>query len=365
MGVRSGEGLLTSASDQTVAMSSLSPASAVATLSESGGIPTGADTTSSFATRDVVFVLMRNLILLDLAGPVDVFRNANDRVPGSYRLRFVAPASSIAVAGGLIFGSCEPLPSRLRPGTIVVVMGSAGNGIDPRDPGTRQIIDWLRGTANATMLMCVCAGSILAAHAGLLANRECTTHHDFTEDLRRAEPRARVLENRIFVRDGHVFTSAGVTAGLDLALHLVEEQLNVRVAADVARTLVVYMRRSGSDPALSPWVMFRNHLHPAVHRVQDAVARDPTARWSMTDLADVACTSSRTLCRLFAEHAGCSPLNYVQLIRFARAKELVVETRLCLERVARRVGFSSAQQLRRVWRRWEREPPSMFRESTR
>ena len=332
-----------------------------AILPASTGVSPDRHDARSVITREVVFVLMRNLMLLDLAGPADVFRNASSRVPGSYRLRFVAPESSLALAGGLIFGGCEPLPPRLKPGTVLVLMGTAGDGINPCDPATRQIIDWLRSTGDSALLMCVCAGSVLAAHAGLLAGRECTTHHFFIEELRRVEPRARVLENRIFVKDNQVFTSAGVTAGIDLALHVVGEQLNVRVAADIARDLVIYMRRAGTDPALSPWMMYRNHLHPAVHRVQDAVTRDPTARWCLADLSDTACTSARHLSRLFAEHAGCSPLEYVQLIRFAVAKELVMQTRLDLKRVAKRAGFRSAQQLRRVWLRWERQPPSVFR----
>jgi len=207
----------------------------------------------------------------------------------------------------------------------------------------------------------VCAGSVLAAHAGVLAGRACTTHHEFLDELRQVEPQANVLDNRIFVEDGPVFTSAGVTAGLDLALHVIGRQLGPRIAADVARTLVVYLRRAGTDPALSPWVMHRNHLHPAVHRVQDAVARDPAARWGARELSSVACTSSRNLARLFSEHAQCSPLDYVQLIRFALARQLVTQSRLDLERVAARAGFRSAQHLRRVWSRWESRPPSFFR----
>ncbi len=209
--------------------------------------------------------------------------------------------------------------------------------------------------------MCVCAGSVLAGHAGLLGGRACTTHHEHLEELRRVAPGARVLDNRIFVEDGTVFTSAGVTAGLDLALHVIGQQLGAQVAANVARDLVVYLRRAGSDPALSPWVMHRNHLHPAVHRVQDAVARDPAARWGARELSAVACTSARNLARLFAEHANCSPLDYVQLIRFALARQLVTQSRLDLERVAMRAGFRSAQHLRRVWSRWEARPPSALR----
>jgi transcriptional regulator GlxA family with amidase domain len=317
---------------------------------------------TSVVTREVVFVLMANLALLDLAGPVDVFRNANGRVPGSYRLRFVAPQSCIPLAGSLVFSGCEPLPATLKSRSVLVVVGGASDRIDPHDAATRQIIDWLRSTAGPALLLCVCAGSVLAAHAGLLAGRECTTHHTFVDELRHAEPRARVLENRIFVKDGRIFTSAGVTAGVDLALHVIGEQLNVRVAADIARDLVIYMRRSGTDPALSPWVMHRNHLHPAVHRAQDAITREPTGRWRLADLADVACTSVRNLSRLFAEHAGCSPLEYVQLIRLVRAKELVIQTRLDLEQVARRAGFHSAQHLRRVWLQRESLPPSAFRD---
>lgn len=312
--------------------------------------------------REVVFLLLPNVVLLDVAGPADAFRSAGRRVPGSYRLRFVAPQPSLTAAAGLTLGALEPLPAALPPGALLVLTGIAGAAVDSQEPATRRAIAWLRsGAAAEAELLCVCTGSVLAGHAGLLAGRECTTHHEHIGELRSVEPRARVLENRIFVEDGTVTTSAGVTAGLDLALHVIGRQLGPAVAAGVARSLVVYLRRAGTDPAFSPWVMHRNHLHPAVHRVQDAVARDPAAAWSSAQLAAVACTGTRNLARLFAEHARCSPLDYVQLIRFAFARQLVTESRLDLERVAARAGFGSAQQLRRVWARWEGRPPSAFR----
>ncbi|HVW69038.1 MAG TPA: helix-turn-helix domain-containing protein [Steroidobacteraceae bacterium] len=312
--------------------------------------------------RDVVFALLPNVVLLDLAGPADAFRNANQRVPGSYRLRFVGPSASVPAAVGLELAGLEPLPAKLPDGALVILTGVAGESVPFNTPESRALVDWLAsGVTRNGLLLCVCAGSVVAAKAGLLAGRDCTTHFEHIDELRAIEPRARVFDNRIFVEDGGVFTSAGVTAGLDLALHLIGQQLGPRVAADVARNLVVYMRRSGSDPALSPWVVHRNHLHPAVHRVQDAVVRDPTAAWTAQELSSVACTSTRNLARLFAEHAQCSPLDYVQLIRFAFAKELVTQSKLDLERVAAKAGFRSAQHLRRVWARWESRPPSAFR----
>jgi transcriptional regulator GlxA family with amidase domain len=316
--------------------------------------------------REVVFALLSRVILLDLAGPADAFRNANTKVPDSYRLRFVAPTPKLDAAIGLELGNLEPLPARLPDGAIVVLTGVAGESIPLDSPDARSLTNWLSsGVTRNALLLCVCSGSVLAAKAGLLAGRECTTHFAHIDELRKVEPRARVLDNRIFVEDGPVFTSAGVTAGLDLALYVIGQQLGPRVAADVARDLVVYLRRSGTDPALSPWVAHRNHLHPAVHRVQDAVIRDPTAAWTASELSAVACTSARNLARLFAEHAGCSPLDYVQLIRFAFAKELVTQSKLDLERVAAKSGFRSAQHLRRVWARWESLPPSAFRPGER
>ena len=312
--------------------------------------------------RRVLFALLPDTVLLDVAGPAEAFRIANRLVPGSYALDFVAPSPRIRTGVGLTLGALKGLPARLTGNPIIVVSGVVGE-VATGTPGVQRLATWLRAAAAAPQatLMCVCAGAVVAAHAGLLRNRDCTTHHACIDELRRADPSCKVLENRIFVTDGNVLTSAGITAGVDLALHVIGLELGYHVAAAVAREMVVYMRRSGSDPALSPWVMHRNHLHPTVHRVQDAVTREPAAAWSSTRLARLACTSSRNLTRLFAQHARCSPLDYVQRMRFALARELVTQSALPLEQVAARVGFSSAHQLRRVWRRWEERSPSALR----
>jgi transcriptional regulator GlxA family with amidase domain len=313
--------------------------------------------------RTVLFAILPEVVLLDVAGAAEAFRIADRESPGSYQLRFVSPQSSLRAAIGLQLDKLDPLPSRVEDGSIIVVTGVTTRGLKLDSAPAAALARWLKRTMeNETMtLLCVCAGALYAAKAGVLAGRECTTHHHHIDDLTQLEPTATVHANRIFVEDGRVFTSAGVTAGLDLTLHVIGQQLGHQVAATVARDLVVYMRRSGGDPQLSPWVMYRNHVHPVLHRVQDAVIKDPAAHWSAARLASLACMSARNLARLFSEHAGCSPLDYVQRLRVALARELVANSELGMERVAEQTGFSSAHQLRRVWRRWEAAPPTAHR----
>jgi transcriptional regulator GlxA family with amidase domain len=311
----------------------------------------------------VLFALLPDFVLLDVAEAAEAFRIAEQQVPGTYDLRFSGGASKLTSGVGLTVAGIEPLSRHVPDDSIVVLTGVIGQSVDIRRPAIRELADWLgKVMRNDTVtLMCVCAGAVVAAHAGVLDGVQCTTHHGHIDELQRVARRAIVLSNRIFVEDGRICSSAGVTAGLDLTLHMIGKRLGHHVAAAVARELVVYRRRSGTDEALSPWVMHRNHLHPAVHRVQDAITKDPTHDWSATRLATVACTSTRNLSRLFAEHAGCSPLDYVQRLRIAVARELVTQSDLDLERIAERVGFSSAHQLRRVWRRWESQSPAAHR----
>ncbi|ARP96573.1 GlxA family transcriptional regulator [Bordetella genomosp. 13] len=312
----------------------------------------------------VYFVVVRDIVLLDLAGPAEAFRAANKFAPGSFAMHYCGPEPSVESGlAGLHLGGLQPLPRRLPADALVVLSGVVGASPDWNAAAMRALVRWLaeRQPADGFTLMSVCAGALVAAAAGLLNGRECTSHHDCLQQLSALEPGARVHDNRIFVEDGAMLTSAGITAGIDLALHLVARTCGPQIAAATARDMVVYLRRAGNDPALSPWLDGRNHLHPGVHKVQDAILRDPAAAWSADLLARQAHTSSRHLNRLFAEHAGCTPMEYVYRIRLALASELIRETRLDLERVAERAGFGSAHHLRRVWRRHAEGSPGALR----
>ncbi|MFY1877183.1 GlxA family transcriptional regulator [Achromobacter xylosoxidans] len=312
----------------------------------------------------VYFVLPRGIVLLDVAGPAEAFRVANKLCPDAFAQHFCGPSTEVESGiPGLHLARIQPLPQKLPPEALVIVSGVVGKHIRLDEPEARVIIDWLaaRHPVDGFTLMTVCAGALFAAAAGLTRQRECTTHHSCLAQLADMDPSARLHDNRIFVEDGNLVSSAGITAGIDLALHMVSRHCGPRVASEVARDMVVYQRRAGTDSALSPWLEHRNHMHPGVHRVQDAVVRNPAAPWSAQTLAEQAHTSSRHLTRLFREHAGCTPMDYLYQIRVALARDMLRETRLNLEMVAEKSGFGSAQHLRRVWRRFQPQTPSMAR----
>jgi len=319
----------------------------------------------------VYFVLLPQTLLLDVAGPAEALRLAN-RYQHEIRfdLTFAGPCATIPTSVGLDLQGLAPLPRSLPETAMVVVAGAVSVPLpSPGGPAPgrleehqQAVVDWLKRIAEPRhRLVFICSGALLAARAGLLDGRACTTHHSECAALTRLAPRARVLDDRIFVVDGNVSTSAGVTAGLDLMLHLVHKIAGPPAAVAAAREMVVYLRRSGADPQLSPWLEGRNHLHPAVHRAQDAITENPAHPWSLDELATLAATSPRNLTRLFARHAGVNPLEYIHRLRIALAGQLLTSSELDLERVAERAGFGSSRQLRRVWGKYNALPPSRSR----
>jgi transcriptional regulator GlxA family with amidase domain len=316
----------------------------------------------------VLFVLLPDTLMLDLAGPAEVLRLASqepehaERAPLRFALAYVGPVAQVATSIGLPLAGIAPLPPALPDGAIVVLVGTSpgmvagGGAID-------AVCAWLKAVVApaGARLMCVCSGALIAARAGLLDARQCTTHHSLCDALRQVAPRAQVLENRLYVTDGPVSTSAGITAGIDMMLNLVAELADARTASLVARSMVVYMRRGGADAQLSPWLSGRNHLHPALHRVQDALAADPARDWSADEMARIACSSTRHLGRLFQEYAGASPLDYLHRLRVALARELIAQSQLDMETVAGRAGFGSARHMRRIWHKYDAQAPSESR----
>lgn len=310
----------------------------------------------------VWFVLTPPVLMLDYAGPAEALRMAVE-CGAPFELHHCGPLARVATSIGTFIDGLDPLPAVLPPHSLVMVVGT----MESPEPGTSAPFDavasWLRSAPREdTRVASICSGAFLLARAGYLAGRRCTTHFALVDLLRREEPSAHVLDDCLFVDDSNVLTSAGITAGIDLSLHLIEHYAGAEVAAEVARRQVLYQRRAGNDTQVSPWLAHRNHLHPAVHRAQDIIARDLTRAWSVAELARAAYLSSRHLSRLFAEHAGISVLSYQQSLRVARAQQLMSDPGLTIERVAEQSGFASVRDFRRVWRRYHETSPARFRD---
>jgi len=318
---------------------------------------------------EVLFVIVPHSLLLDIAGAAEAFRLANQHrgrrgLPPRFHLRFTAPSELQDTSVGLSIAGLEPLPQELRENTWVVVVGQPSEHLGKVTPAVATTARWLslhlgdalREGATDRRLVTICSGTLLAARAGLLAGRRCTTHHELLDTLRALAPGAKVVDNRVFVVDGPLASSAGITAGVDLALHLIAEECGEALAASVAEDMVVYLRRSDRDPEQSPFGCHRGHLHTSVHRVQDAIVHQPERDWNMAALAQAGHTTERHLLRLFVEHAHVSPLQYLQAIRLERARQALAYG-ASVTRAAEFAGFRSALQMRRAWsRQWGGSP---------
>jgi len=323
---------------------------------------------------DVLFVILPHSLLLDIAGAAEAFRLANQHrgrsgLPPRFRLRFAAPNEVQETSVGLAIAGLEPLPDELGPSTWVVVVGQPSEHLGLVTPAVLTTARWLNRHLGESLLegmgghrlVTICSGTLVAARAGLLGHRRCTTHHELLHTLRALAPRAKVLDNRVFVVDGPLASSAGITAGIDIALHLIAEECGEALAASVAEDMVVYLRRSERDPEESPFRRHRGHLHSTVHRVQNAILNEPERDWNMAALAEAGCTTERHLLRLFLEHARVSPLQYLQAIRLERARQ-ALEYGASVTGAAEFAGFRSALQMRRAWgREWGGSPRDVLK----
>ncbi|MER6677674.1 GlxA family transcriptional regulator [Streptomyces sp. NPDC000983] len=295
----------------------------------------------------VVFVLLPGVHLLDLAGPAQAFSTAAD-FGQPYRIAYVAEREQVLSAQGLPLIASTRWPV-LGADDLVMVPGwrtrTLGSGPALSDAGSA----WLRGhhAAGGTVAS-VCAGAEALGRAGLLDGRRCTTHHEHQDELAARYPGAEVVRDVLYTADDRVVSSAGITSGIDLALHLLAGRHGPALAAQVARDMVVYARRNGHEPQDSAMLRHRSHLDDAVHRVQDLIDARFTEPLPLAHLAASAGVSERTLTRLFHRATGgLTPLRYQQTLRVERAEHLIGHG-ATVEAAARQVGFDDARMLRRL-----------------
>ncbi|MET7296999.1 GlxA family transcriptional regulator [Streptomyces griseoloalbus] len=309
------------------------------------------------AQRTVLVVLFDGVQSLDVTGPVEVFAGAERHTPGTYRLCTASlDGSPVRTTSGLTVVPDGALADAPDPHTLVVPGGRGTRRPDPR------LTDWLRRHApRAERLVSVCTGAALLAGAGLLDGRRATTHWAYSDTLARDHPTVEVDPDPIYVRDGHVATSAGVTAGIDLALALVEEDLGRAVALAVARHLVVFLRRPGNQAQFSAQLAAQTARREPLREVQQWITEHPDADLSVEALASRAALSPRHFARAFHTETGMPPGRYVDRVRLEHARRLLEDTGDGVEEISRASGYGTPEAMRRAFVRSLGASPAEYR----
>ena len=306
----------------------------------------------------VHLLVLPEVHLLDLAGPAQVF--CSERL--GLDVHYISPLKDLTSAQGLTLQKLEPLPASVSDSSCLIIVGSQHMYEQLDSKALQQSVEWIRShVEHYHRIAAVCSGALVLAKAGLLNDLNCTTHHDLVDNLRTVSSRAKVVENCLFVEDGEILTSAGITTGMDLSLHLVNQCFGPSMAQAIARDMVVYQRRAGHTNTQSFWLKHRNHVLQEIHLIQDKIMQSPGESWRTADLASDACLSERQFRRRFQKATGETVQEYLQLARLELSKQLLEQTNLSVSVVAERCGFSDERSLRRLWQLKEGQSPSSFR----
>ncbi|MFF9322043.1 GlxA family transcriptional regulator [Streptomyces sp. NPDC014735] len=295
--------------------------------------------------RSVLVVLFDGVQSLDATGPVEVFAGASRFLGATYDLRTASvDGSPVRTSSGLVLVPDTALADAEPPHTLLV----------PGGEGTRvpapALVDWLREHApRAERLVSVCTGALLLAEAGQLDGHRVTTHWTVCEHLARTHPAVEVDPDPIFVRDGRLATSAGVTAGIDLALALVEEDHGREVALTVARHLVVFLRRPGNQAQFSAQLTAQTARREPLREVQHWITEHPSADLTVEALAARARLSPRHFARAFRAETGLTPGRYVDRVRLEHARRLLEDTSDGVAGIAHACGYGTPEAMRRAF----------------
>ena len=302
---------------------------------------------------------------VDVIGPLEAFGIANRMVQessgrGVYESELVTTSSDLALptsSGVTIVAHKHYSAVRGKLDTLLISGGPGTRG--PRDP---VLLEWLRQTAQHARRVCsICTGAFLLAEAGLLEGKRATTHWRYVESFARKHPGVSWDPNPIFVQDGNIYTSAGISAGMDLALALIEEDLGSALALAVARHMVIFLRRPGSQAQFSATLAAQAAERKSLQELQVWIAENLAKDLSVEVLADRVAMSGRNFARVFASELGNTPARYVEQVRVEAARTLLASTEESVDQIASRCGFSSAEVLRRCFARHFKVAPSQYR----
>jgi transcriptional regulator GlxA family with amidase domain len=300
----------------------------------------------------VIFFIASQTHILDLAGPVQVFYEAGT-YGHPYEIIYISDQAEKSSSAGIMFGHLQHISDvTVQPDDIIFIPGFQ---LDATNTALR---DWLTNIAHTGATLCsVCTGSFALASAGLLDGQGCTTHWKYTTRLQQEYPLTKVLTNRLFVKSGNIYTSAGITTGIDLALFIIEERHGPSFAWQLAAEMVVYIRRDGDDTQQSIYLQYRRHINNHIHQVQDYIIHHLNEKLSLDALATQVHTSSRNLTRMFRTATGITIGQYIDKLRVEKAVSLLKENNK-VTIVAQQCGFKSVVQLRTMIKKYTGVLPS-------
>jgi transcriptional regulator GlxA family with amidase domain len=311
-------------------------------------------------TRNLAVVIFPDFQLLDAAGPISAFEIADRMAPGAYRLTVLAAdAGQVASSSGVAF-TAQPLDDAPYD-TLLVAGGNGSRAFEALGP----TIDWLRLRARQVRRVAsVCSGAYLLAEAGLLDGKRATTHWSRSDHFARRYPQVRLDPDRIFVREGEVWTSAGITAGIDLALALIEDDLGIDIARRTAQQLVVHQRRPGGQSQFSA-LLDMGGPNGRFAKLMDWMRERLAEPLNVERLADQAAMSPRHFARAFAAETGVTPAKAVERLRLEAARVRVESGHEPIDRVAEAAGFGDPERMRRAFLRAFGQPPQALRRAAR
>lgn len=300
--------------------------------------------------RTLAFIIPPHVELLDLAGPVQVFTEAKGYGLEA-ELKFYTFAAEPISTSGLGFENISHYrEARLLEGDYVFVPGMNFEYVSSiAFRAERDFFNWLKRCSESKITVCsICNGAFALGEAGLLRKTECTTHWKRVQALQQQFPDAKVVADILYIKSNNVYTSAGISAGIDLSLAIVESLKGPLFAHKVARELVVYHRRSGRHKQQSVYLDYRNHINPQIHEVQDYLVDNLSKENNIEDLAALVGMSPRNLSRVFKEMTGSTVLEYLTQLRKEYASTMLNNPEYTVEYIASQCGFKTARQLHRI-----------------
>ncbi len=316
---------------------------------------------------NIVFFLYSKAHLLDLSGAAQVFYEANSFSSMKYRLYFASVKETITTEQGLQFSNLTPMHKvRLNKNDMIVVVGIDFKSFvrGEMDAEIEQSKGWIKENYHhGVYLSSICSGALILAKMGVLNGKNCTIHWKCLDYARKKFPKARFGDDHLYVFDKGIFTSGGMTCGIDMALALVEKWSTPLVSAEIAQEMVINIRRADTQNQKNTFLDFKNHFNSEVYKAQQLLANHLQSSYTLKDLAAYLSMSTRQISRLFKSHTGETIQQYRDKIRLDHGENLLRNTELTVKEIAGLCGYQSPRQFSRVWKKRYGTSPTKYNQS--